>query len=156
MFASGNFSGFSGVVPVTKDGKVYLLIYNHNTTRNSTNSKTFYPKLEGSLISGTTKWRVNEWTIDKENSVLMHQLYSDIRKAGIGEKTNGRIYGNRPSDRFDDGWKNVLNSNLSKYKSLSKLSQTVKDSLVGTNTNNLMLKVDLAPHAVKLIELIPE
>ncbi|WP_299012538.1 hypothetical protein [uncultured Polaribacter sp.] len=156
MFASENLSGFSGIIPVLKDGKVYLLIYNHNTSRNSTNSKTIYPKLEGNLVANTTKWRVNEWTIDKENSILMHELYKDLRNAGVGEKTNGRIYGNRPSDRFEDNWRNVLNSNLSKYERLSELSQTVKDSLVGTNVDNLMLKVDLAPHAVKLIELIPE
>ena len=156
MVASGSFPGFSGVIPVSKDGKIYLFLYNHNTTRNSTNSKTFYPKLEGSLVSSTTKWRINEWTIDKNNSILMNQLYSDVRKAGVGEKTNGRIYGNRLSDRFEDGWKNVFNGNLTKYQNLSKLSQTVKDSLVGTDTDNLMLKVDLAPHSVKLIEIIPE
>ncbi|WP_159951767.1 GH39 family glycosyl hydrolase [Polaribacter septentrionalilitoris] len=156
LIASGNFSGFSGVLPVSKDGKIYLFVYNHNTTRSSTNSKTYYPKLEGSLISGNTKWRVNEWTIDKENSILMNQLYDDLRKVGVGEKPNGRIYGNRPSDRFEDGWKNVFNNNLSKYRELAKLSQTVKDSLVGSNSDDLMLKVDLAPHSVKLIEIIPE
>ncbi len=156
MFASENLSGFSGVIPVSKDGKIYVLVYNHNTTRNSTNSKTIYPKLEGSQISNTSTWKMNEWTIDKENSTFMNQLYDDIRKAGVGEKANGRIYGNRPSDRFEDGWKNVLNSNLSKYENLSKLKLTVEESTVGKKDGYLALKVDLAPHSVKLIELIPE
>tara|TARA_R110002051_G_C8768907_1_gene503038 strand:- start:8272 stop:9963 length:1692 start_codon:yes stop_codon:yes gene_type:complete len=156
MFAEDKLSGFSGVIPVSKDGNLYMLIYNHNTTRNSTNSKTIYPKFEGSQIANTTKWKMNEWTIDKENSVLMHELYKDIRNAGVSEKSDGRIYGNRPSDRFEDGWLNVLNGNLSKYEELSKLSLTVKDSLIGKFEDNLMLKVDLAPHAVKLIELIPQ
>lgn len=156
MFSEDKLSGFSGVIPVSKDGNLYMLIYNHNTTRNSTNSKTIYPKFEGSQITNITKWKVNEWTIDKENSVLMHELYKDIRNAGVGEKTDGRIYGNRPSDRFDDAWKNVLNGNLSKYEELSKLSLTIKDSLIGKFEESLMLKVDLAPHSVKLIELIPQ
>ena len=156
LFASGEFSGFSGVIPVAKDGNIYLLIYNHNTTRGSTNSKTYYPKLEGNLVSNTTKWRVNEWTVDKNNSVFLNELYKDLRSAGVGEKTNGRIYSNRVSDRFEDAWKNVFTQNQSKYERMSALSQTVKDSLVGSDSNNLMLKVDLAPHSVKLIELIPE
>ena len=156
MFTEDKLSGFSGVIPVSKDGNLYMLIYNHNTTRNSTNSKTIYPKFEGSQISNNTKWKMNEWTIDKENSVLMNELYKDIRNAGVGEKTTGRIYGNRPSDRFEDGWINVLNGNLSKYEELSKLSLTVKDSLIGKYEESLMLKIDLAPHAVKLIELIPQ
>lgn len=156
MFAAENLSGFSGVIPVSKNGKIYLLIYNHNTTRNSTNSKTIYPKLEGSQISSTSKWKMNEWTIDKDNSTFINQLYVDIRTAGVGEKSNGRIYGNRPSDRFEDGWKNVLNNNLSKYEDLSELKLTVEDALVGKKEGYLALKVDLAPHSVKLIELTPQ
>lgn len=156
MFASENLSGFSGVIPVAKNGKIYVLVYNHNTTRNSTNSKTIYPKLEGSQISSTSKWKMKEWTIDKDNSILMNELYKDIRSAGVGEKTNGRIYGNRPSDRFEDGWKNILSSNLSKYEDLSKLKLTVEDALVGKKDGYLALKVDLAPHSVKLIELTPQ
>ncbi|RCS26679.1 hypothetical protein DUT90_13120 [Polaribacter sp. WD7] len=156
MFASHNLSGFTGVIPVAKDGKIYLFAYNHNTTRSSTNAKTIYPRLEGNQISNNTTWKMNEWTIDKDHSVLMNELYSDIRNAGVGEKLNGRIYGNRPSDRFEDGWVNVLNSNLSKYEELSKLAQTVNDSIVSTEDSQLTLKVDLAPHSVKLIELTPE
>ncbi len=156
MNAEDKLSGFSGVIPVSKDGNFYMLVYNHNTTRNSTNSKTIYPKFEGSQISSTTKWKMNEWTIDKENSILMNELYKDIKNSGVSEKTDGRIYGNRLSDRFEDGWKNVLNGNLSKYEELSRLSLTVKDSLIGKFEESLMLKIDLAPHSVKLIELIPQ
>ncbi|WP_158839599.1 GH39 family glycosyl hydrolase [Polaribacter sp. L3A8] len=156
MFTSENLSGFSGVIPVSKDGKIYMLVYNHNTTRNSTNSKTIYPKLEGSQISNTTNWKMNEWTIDKENTTIMHELYKDIRNAGVAEKTDGRIYGDRPSDRFEDGWKNVLSSNLSKYENLSKLSLTREGVVVGKKDGYLALKVELAPHSVKLIELIPQ
>ena len=156
MFAQENLSGFSGVIPVSKNGKIYLLIYNHNTSRNSTNSKTIYPKLEGSQISNTTKWKMNEWTVDKEHSVFMNELYKDVRNAGIGEKSKGRIYGNRTSDFFEDGWKNVFNSNVSKYENLSKLSSTIDGFIVGKKDGYLALKIELAPHSVKLIELIPQ
>lgn len=156
MITSENLSGFSGVIPVSKDGKIYVLVYNHNTTRNSTNSKTIYTKLEGSQIASNSTWKMKEWTVDKDNSTFMNQLYDDLRNAGVGEKTNGRIYGNRPSDRFEDGWKNVLSSNLSKYEELSELKLTVEDALVGAKEGYLALKVDLAPHSVKLIELTPQ
>jgi hypothetical protein len=98
---------------------------------------------------------MNEWTIDKDNSILMHELYKDLRRTGVAENTQGRIYGNRPSDRFDDGWKNILDANFSKYERMSKLALTIKDSIVSKRDGSLTLKVDLAPHAVKLIELIP-
>ncbi|WP_396600648.1 GH39 family glycosyl hydrolase [Algibacter sp. R77976] len=151
-----NITGHAGIIPVLKGDVVYLLIYNHNTTRTSTSTRTLYPQLEGGMITGGTNWKMNEWTIDKTNGVMMHELYKDVRAAGVGEKSNGRIYGNRPSDRFEDGWKDVLSANLTKYTQMAKLPKTVADSIVKKHEGKLTLKVDLKPHSVKLIELIPQ
>lgn len=156
--AVDNFNGYLGVIPVVKNGKVYLLVYNHNTTRNSTASKVVYPRIEGGLIAATNKWKMNEWTVDENNGIFMHELYKDVRAAGVANKTtsSARIYGNRPDDYFEDGWKTVFEANKSKYEELSKLPQTVTGSIVETKDGNITLKVDLAPHSVKLIELIPQ
>ncbi len=146
----------AGIIPVTKNGNIYMLVYNHNTSRNSTATRTFFPILEGGEITGNTGWKMNEWTVDKDHGIMMHELYKDIRAAGVGEKTNGRIYGNRPSDRFEDAWRDVLNSNLAKYENISKLPKTIEDKIVKKIDDKLTLEVKLEPHSVKLIELIPE
>lgn len=146
----------AGAIPVTKDGNIYLLVYNHNTTRNSTFRRTYYTKLEGGEISGTDSWKMNEWTVDKTHSVFMHELYKDLRAAGVTENTNGRIYGNRPSDRFGNGWETVLNTNLTKYEDLAELQQTITEETVEKENGSLLLEVELEPHSVKLIELIPQ
>ncbi len=86
----------------------------------------------------------------------MHQLYDDVRAAGVAEDLNGRIYGNRPSDRFENGWQTVLNANLSQYENLAELPKTISDSIVQKNDEKLTLEVNLEPHSVKLIELIPQ
>lgn len=151
-----NISGHAGIIPVVKGDIIYLLVYNHNTTRNSSANRTLFPQLEGGQITSRTSWKMNEWTVDKNHGVVMHELYKDIRDAGIGEKTNGRIYGNSPSDRFEDGWKDVLNANLAKYTQMAKLPKTITDSIVKKHEGKLTLKVDLEPHSVKLIELIPK
>ncbi|MFV9551399.1 GH39 family glycosyl hydrolase [Algibacter sp. PT7-4] len=151
-----NINGHAGVIPVTKGDKIYLLIYNHNTIRSSSSKRTLYPQLEGGHISGESRWKMNEWTIDKTHGIIMHELYKDLRNAGVGEKTNGRIYGNRPSDRFDDGWKDVFNANLAKYTKMARLPKTITDSIINKHQEKLTLKVDLEPHSVKLIELIPQ
>ena len=151
-----NTSGHNGIIPVSKNNKIYLLVYNHNSSRNSGTTKTIYPQIEGGLISGSTKWKMNEWTIDKTHGIFMHELYKDCSDAGVAIKTNGRKYGNRPSDYFEDGWKDVLNSNLAKYESKAKLPQTIKDSIIEKKDNKITLKVNLERHSVKLIELIPQ
>lgn len=150
-----NISGHAGVIPVTKGDKIYLLVYNHNTTRNSSVTRTMFPVIEGGQIASVANWKMNEWTVDKTHGIMMHELYKDVRAAGVGEKTNGRIYG-RPSDRFEDGWKDVLSANLAKYTQIAKLPQTITDSIVKKQEGKLVFKVDLEPHSVKLIELIPQ
>lgn len=147
---------YAGVIPVTKNGNIYLLVYNHNPLRNSTSKRTFFPQLEGSEITGNEEWKVNEWTVDKDHGVLMHELYKDIRAAGVSEKSDGRIYGNRPSDRFEDGWEEVMNANLAKYEDLGKFPNTITNGVINKKAGKLTLKVDLEPHSVKLIELIPQ
>ena len=151
-----NLSGHVGVIPVVKNNNIYVLIYNHNTTRNSTNGRVVYPIIEGGQVSGPESWKMNEWTVDKTHGIFMHQLYEDIRAAGVAEDLDGRIYGNRPSDRFEDEWKTVLNSNLSQYEDLAELPKTVSNAIVQKNDGKLTLEVNLEPHSVKLIELIPQ
>lgn len=151
-----NLNGHVGIIPVVKNNHIYVLVYNHNTTRNSTNSRVIYPIIEGGQISGTNSWKMNEWTIDKSHGIFMHQLYEDLRAAGVAEDLDGRIYGNRPSDRFGDDWTTVLNANLWQYETLAELPQTISDSIVQKIDGKLGLKVDLAPHSVKLIELVAQ
>jgi hypothetical protein len=49
-----------------------------------------------------------------------------------------------------------LNTNLEKYEEISKLPQTMTDSIVSKEDGKLTLKIDFASHAVKLIELTPQ
>lgn len=153
---NSDIDGYTGVIPVTKGDKIYLLVYNHNTARNSTASKTIYPRIEGVEIKTNEKWVMNEWTVDKTHGVFMHELYKDIRYAGVSENTGGRIYGNRPSDRFENGWKDVFNANKTKYESLAMLPTTIQNEIIQSKNNNITLKIDLEPHSVKLIELTPQ
>lgn len=146
----------AGVIPVIKDSHIYVLVYNHNTTRNSSAVRTLYPKIGGGQIEDANSWKMNEWTVDKTHGVFMHQLYEDLRTAGIAEDPGGRIYGHRPSDRFADDWTTVLNNNMVQYEALSELPQTITDSIVQKIDGYLTLKVNLEPHSVKLLELIPQ
>lgn len=152
----GTINGHAGVIPVVKEDAIFILVYNHNTTRNSTASRTIYPIIEGAHVSSADNWIMNEWTVDKTHGVFMHQLYEDIRAAGVTEKRDGRIYGNKPSDRFESEWKAVLNTNMTKYMNMAKLPKTISNTLVRKSNEKITLKVDLAPHSVKLIKLLPQ
>jgi xylan 1,4-beta-xylosidase len=153
--ATTPINGYVGAIPVVKDDKIYVLVYNHNPSRTSTSNRTMYPQIKGAEITANNEWTMNEWTVDKTHGVFMHELYEDVIAAGV-PIINGRIYGNRPSDYFEDSWQGVLDANLDKYEMLAELPQTVTDSLVQTMDDNITLKIDLEPHSVKLIELTPQ
>jgi len=150
-----NIFGYTGVIPVVKNERIYVLLYNHNPSRTGSSIRTLVPNIEGGQVDGIDNWVMNEWTIDKTHGVFMHEFYKDVIDAGVSIK-NGRIYGNRPSDYFEDGWRDVLNANLTKYEMMGELPQTITDSIIQKTNDNISLRVDLAPHSVKLIELIPQ
>lgn len=147
---------YAGIIPVVKADTIYLLVYNHSPSRTATSTRTLYPKIEGGIVSEGQTWSMDQWTIDNSHGIMMHALYDDLRAAGVSEKTNGRIYGNRPSDRFEDAWKTVLSNNLARYEELAELPLTITDSTVEKSYERLLLEVDLTPHSVKLIRLTPQ
>ena len=150
-----NVNTYAGVIPVKKEGNIYLLLYNHHARRSNNAIKTLFPQIEGGDVASTTNWTMNAWTIDQDNGIFLDDLYNDLRTAGVTEKQNGRIFGTRTSDRFDDAWEDVFNSNRTKYEQLSLLPQTITDSIITTNNNKINLEVNMKAHSVKLIQLIP-
>ncbi|MCV9386685.1 GH39 family glycosyl hydrolase [Reichenbachiella ulvae] len=159
LSASRGSSGFSGIIPVVKEGRVFLLLYNHNTTLTSMNRQILYPEIKGELVKASSSFYMNEWTIDRNHGIFMHELYKDVKSAGIAIKSgkSARIYGNRPGDYFQEGWKAVYDANLNKYEKLAQLPQTVTDSTIfKTKDGSIILKMEMEPHSVKLIELIPK
>ena len=154
--AVDNVNTYAGVIPVKKEGSIYLLLYNHHARRSNTDVRTLFPRLEGGDIAASEMWTMNEWTIDEDNGVFLDDLYEDLRAAGVSEKQNGRMLGTRTSDRFGDEWENVFNANRTKYEELSVLPQTITDSIITrVDDNKINLEVEMKQHSVKLIQLTP-
>lgn len=154
--AIDNRNTYAGVIPVKKEESIFLLLYNHHAKRSNNDIRTLFPQIEGGDIIASDNWTINEWTIDENNGTFLNQLYDDLRAAGVTENQNGRMFGTRVSDRFDDAWRDVFNTNRSKYENLSKLPKTVTDSVIKVSSDNkIVLSVDMKAHSVKLIKLTP-
>ena len=146
----------AGVIPVLKEGSIFLLVYNHHALRSNNDVRELFVQVEGSEVSASQTWTMNEWTIDENNGIFLNQLYDDLRAAGIQENPRGRIFGTRTSDRFDSSWQNVFNANRARYEELSQLPQTVEDELVTRSSENTIdLTLEMPAHSVRLIQLTP-
>lgn len=154
--AVNNVDTYAGVIPVIKEGNIFLLMYNHHARRSNNDMRTLFAQIEGSDINASETWIMNEWTVDEDNGIFMNQLYEDLRAAGVPEITNGRIFGSRVSDRFDASWENVFNADRAKYEALSQLPQTVTElEVTRSEDNKINLSVEMKAHSVKLIQLRP-
>jgi xylan 1,4-beta-xylosidase len=154
--AVDNINTYAGVIPVVKEGNIFLLLYNHHARRSNNDLRTLFAQVEGTDVADSQDWTLNEWTIDEDNGTFLNQLYADIRTAGVTENTSGRIFGTRTSDRFDSAWQNVFNTNSARYEQLSELPQTITDSIITLSEDNkINLSVEMKAHSVKLIQLTP-
>lgn len=153
--AVDNKNSFAGVIPVRKDDRLYLLVYNHHTERDGDNARTLEVRLSGDDIARNDQWTMNQWTVDRDHGVILDDLYADVIAAGVRQKPKGRAWGNRPADRFEDGWERVFESNLKKYLALAELPQTQSGTRVEASGGRLVLHVPLTRHCVQLIELTP-
>ncbi len=151
-----NTNTYAGVIPVAKEGSIFLLLYNHHARRSNNDIRTLFPQVEGSDIAASQSWNMNEWTIDEDNGTFLNQLYADLRTAGIQENTSGRIFGSRTNDRFNSSWTSVFEADRARYEALSQLPQTITDSIVPISADNkINLEVPMKAHSVKLIQLTP-
>lgn len=79
--------------------------------------------------------------VDEPHGIFVHEFYKDCLENGVTTKNNGRIYGSKTSDYFEVGYQ----SNRAKYEIITMKTE-----------EDITLKIDLTPHSVKLIELIPQ
>lgn len=151
-----NINTYAGIIPIIKEGSIFLLLYNHHARRSNNDMRTLLPQITGGSVEASQNWIMNEWTIDEEHGIFVNQLYDDLRAAGITEDTNGRLFGTRTSDRFSDDWENVFNADRAKYQALSVLPQTITDSTITKSIDNkINLSIEMKSHSVKLIKLTP-
>ncbi|WP_018473393.1 GH39 family glycosyl hydrolase [Echinicola pacifica] len=156
LSVQGTPEGFSGLISVRKEGKIYLLVYNHEPERTSNATKNLSPRITGNMIRNSKNWTLNEWTLDQQHGEFLHELYEDCISAGVGIKADGRIYGTRPDDYFEEGWEAVFTANKDKYSELAAMPQTRSNESLKVESGALQLQLHLNAHSVKLLELSPQ
>ncbi len=151
----GTAEGRAGAIACAKDGRLYVLAYNHHPERNRAGRAALAVRIRGTQIEGTGTWRMNKWSIDRDHGVWAHEMYRDCARAGLSPLPGSPLYGGQPRRRFGEGWRDVLARNKAKYVKLAVLPQTARDASVAAREGTLLLDLDMPDHSVKLIELAP-
>ncbi len=152
---NGLVEGFTGIIASEKEGRIYLLLYNHDPLRNSDVTKTLQPFVVGKSVLKNKKWIMNQWTVDREHGEYAHDLYKDCIAAGIQPIANSRLYGSTEIT-FGKAGVDYYNDNKAKYIKLAQLPQTIVDKSISAMDGVISLESTLSSHSVVLIELKPE
>lgn len=138
-----------------KEGKVYLLLYNHHPQRTPKVRNTLALKIQGTDIGKARAWTMNEWTVDRDHGVWAYQMSRDFEEAGLKPLPGSGLYDGQLSKCFGDQWRPVFMANRSKYEQLAKLAQTASGTNVTPKNGVITMDFNMPGHSVKLVELTP-
>jgi xylan 1,4-beta-xylosidase len=153
--ATGTANGQAGAIACSKEGRVYLLLYNHHPQRTPEVRNTLALKIQGAAIAKPQTWTMNEWTVDHDHGVWTYQMYRDFEKAGLKPIPGSALFDGLPQKCFGDAWRPLFESNRAKYEQLAKLSQTASGTKVTPKNGVISMDFDMPGHSVKLVELTP-
>ncbi len=151
----GKAEGNVGAIAALKDGKIYVLLYNHQLNRTPAVTNTISLTLNGSQMTGKKKWLMNEWSVDRDHGVWAYEMYADFEKAGLKPEPSAPIYDGSPGKTFRSGWRDIFEQNRSKYQRISESIMTKNEAPVQAQNGIISLEYVMPGHSVRLLEIIP-
>jgi xylan 1,4-beta-xylosidase len=152
----GKAEGNVGAIASLKDGKIYVLLYNHLLNRMPAVTNNISLSVNGSQLVGKKKWLMNEWSVDRDHGVWAYEMYADLEKAGFKPEPSTPIYDGSPGKTFRSGWREIFEQNRSKYQRISESIMTKKEAPVKSDNGAIRLEYDMPGHSVRLLEFIPD
>lgn len=153
---AGKADGPAGAIACAKEGRIYVMLYNHNPQRESRGSSTFALNIKGRGFENVRTWSMNEWVIDQDHGVWAHAFFHDCEKAKLEPLPGSALYDGSLNRRFGPEWKNIFERNKSKYTTLAEFARIASGVPVSARGGELSLEFEMPVHSVRLIELIPD
>jgi xylan 1,4-beta-xylosidase len=150
---SESSDGLAGAIACVKNDNVYLFLYNHTPQRGHDEIKPFSVEIQGDIVSKDREWVMNQWSIDHDHGVWVHEFNKDCKDAGLKPKAGRPRFDRVISTQFETGWNDVYQKNLDKYLKLAVLPKTAEEIQVESVEGRIELSVRMPGNSVKLIEL---
>ena len=173
-----------GAIACRKDGKLYILVFNHRPMRTpkiveSVTIEITDARMQSTLIDADAAihgradlngridlhrrigvnqpWTLSQWEIDADHSTFIHAFHADCEAAGmIADPTVPEFgAGGAMFDRYGPASRELLSRNLEEYLALSRLIQTKDGVSISVDDGSLQLMTQMPGHSVRLIELTP-
>jgi xylan 1,4-beta-xylosidase len=145
--------GPCGAIACGKDGRLFVLLYNHRTWRQAKVPETVHLEiLDGRMKQGQT-WHLSEWPVDAEHTVWAYAFDADAAAAGLTPLPRAGKYEGSPLRYYGEPGVEVFQKNIATYRKLSELPQTRRDAPLAVADGRASLELVLPGHSVRLLEL---
>lgn len=144
----------AGAIACRKEGKTYILLYNHRPWRAPSIPEKINLVLKADG-SGTATWSVREWRIDRNHGVFAHAFYEDCSREGLATLPGSPMYGGNVQLRYGPGAGTVLTGNRDRYTMLGKPVLVRDGETVITSADKIELVLEMPGHSVSLLEMSP-
>jgi len=153
--AEGDSAARCSAVACRKDGRLFVLLYNHRRWRRPSVPETVRLEVQDVRMKQGQTWRLSEWSIDRERTVWAYEFLADCRKAGLTPLPRAGRYEGSPLRYFGEPGVDVFQANIEKYRTLSELPQTRLEEALTVREGGVALQVEMPGHSVRLLELTP-
>ena len=146
----------AGAIGCVKDGRYYILLYNHRAWRAPSIPEQVDLTLKADALKDGRRWTVSQWGIDRDHGVFVHQFYADCQEAGLEPLPDSPIYGGNLGLRFGREWSNVMARNRATYAELAQPAILKQDEPLAVSDGTAKLTVQMPGHSVRLLVVSPK
>ena len=148
-------TALAGAIAAKRDGSIYLLLYNHRPLRTPQVQETVQLKIIDPRMKPVDIWQISEWRVDRDHGVFIRAFVEDCRKAGLTPLPDSAVLGGDIRRRWGAEGVKVLKANINRYRTLSKLPQTLKNQELKVQEGGVAMKIEMPGHSVRLLKLTP-
>ena len=142
-------------IAARKDGKVFVLVFNHHDQRHHDPVETVHLEICDPLFADSETCSLKEWTIDKDHAKWIHAFIEDAAKAGYSPIPKSGMFEGSPYRLLGEDGFALFDSKIERYRELSQLPQTCHEKALPLRNGRLQIDLKMPSHSVRLIELVP-
>ena len=144
-----------GAVACRKDGRLFVLLYNHAAQRRGGAARKVRLEFVDPALRAGAEWRASEWAVDANHAAWAYEFEADAAAAGVKPLPSAGLYEGSPTRLYGPDGETVFARNRAKYLRLAELPQTRRDEPLKAAGGKLVLEAALPSHGVRFLELAP-
>jgi len=120
----GTSAARCGAIAGSKDGRIFVLAYNHRSARGPKVDETVRLEIHDPRMKAGSTWRVSEWTIDAERASWAYAYEADLQAAGLEPVGRAGRYEGALNRYYGEEGAKLFRANIAKYRKLAQLPRT--------------------------------